>query len=287
MSVNRQSAREDTVKANIHVHGFLANTGEYQKSPHFRPENRAKIRNVLVRLTENLQGRAATKAIDFGCGTGFMIDLMHDLFSEVHGVDITTDMMKHVDLSRGNVQLHECLAESTPFPDDHFEFATAYSFMDHLFNYQDFLVEAFRVIKPGGMFYSDLNPNRAFINAVDQASRQNDPVLACTPIVEREIQGALHNGAYYQENFGVDARLLEQAEPIKSIDKGFDVAEVLATARGIGFTQCSVEYEWFLGQAKVMHEQSMDLADSIDKYLHSVLPVSSHLFKYLRFVFLK
>lgn len=279
--------KEDAIKANIYVHSFLANAGEYNKSPHFRPENQEKVRGILQRLTENMQGRANTKVIDFGCGTGFMIHLMRDLFTEVHGVDITHDMMKQVDITSGNIYLHESLAESTPFDNETFDFATAYSFMDHLFDYKEFLKEAYRVLKQGGIFYSDLNPNRDFILAISNVEKMSSQQTIVSPIVAREVQGALHNGEYYQEHFGMDGNLLEKAEPIKSLDKGFNSQEVLNAAREIGFTQCNVEYEWFLGQAKVMHEQSRVDSDIVEKYLNSVLPVSSHLFKYLRFVFVK
>jgi ubiquinone/menaquinone biosynthesis C-methylase UbiE len=168
MNLASQDGRLEALNANIYVHAFLANSGEYQKSPHFRPENQEKVRRILDRIVakSTVSNQSIAKAIDFGCGTGFMIDLMKDMFSEVHGLDITNDMMKRVDVSSGNVFLHECLAEKTPFPDNHFDFATAYSFMDHLFSYDDFLQEAYRVLKPGGTFYSDLNPNRAFINSM-------------------------------------------------------------------------------------------------------------------------
>lgn len=278
-------SKDEAIKANIYVHSFLANAGEYNKSPHFRAENQEKVRNILLRLTDKCGEKQ--KVIDFGCGTGFMIHLMHDLFAEVHGVDITQDMMRQVDLSPGNVVLHESLAESTPFGDSTFDFATAYSFMDHLVDYRAFLEEAYRVLKTGGVFYSDLNPNRDFIMAISGAERQANGVLPTSPIVNREIQGALHNGEYYQQNYGMSAELLEKAEPIKTHDKGFSAVEVLEVAREIGFSDCRVEFEWFLGQAKLMHEQSLADSDKVEQYLNAVLPVSSHLFKYLRFVLVK
>jgi ubiquinone/menaquinone biosynthesis C-methylase UbiE len=277
--------REEAVRANIYVHSSLVNAGEYEKSPHFLPENKEKVREILLQVTQPFSKQLNRKAIDFGCGTGFMIDLMKDLFAEVHGVDITPDMMSKVDLTSGNVFLHECLAENTPFPSNHFDFATAYSFMDHLFNYEDFLKEAFRVLKPNGVFYSDLNPNRAFIAAMDRAEKMG--VDEPSAIVAREIKGALHNGNYYEENFGIDGELLNKAEPIKSIDKGFDAAEVVKVARAIGFSDCKVQYAWFLGQAKIMHEQTNENLKIISEYLTSTLPVSSQLYKYLRFVFVK
>jgi ubiquinone/menaquinone biosynthesis C-methylase UbiE len=205
----------------------------------------------------------------------------------VHGVDITQDMMRQVDLSSGNITLHESMAENTPFIAESFDFATAYSFMDHLSDYRAFLQEAYRVLNKGGIFYSDLNPNRDFIRAIADVDNLGDSALPVTAIVNREIQGALHNGAHYQEHFGMDAELLEQAEPIKTKDKGFSAAEVLKVAREIGFSDCRVEFEWFLGQAKIMHEHSQSDSDTVERYLNAVQPVSSPLFKYLRFIFVK
>ncbi len=284
MAKKADLTRDDAIQANIYVHSSLANAGEYNKSPHFRAENQEKVRKILLRLRPVGMG-ATTKALDFGCGTGFIINLIKDLYTEIHGVDITRDMMKQVDLSSGNVFLHESLAEKTPFAEGTFDFATAYSFMDHLFNYQDFLKEAFRVLKPGGVFYSDLNPNRDFITGIAEA--ETFKALPSSPIVNREKQGALRNGELYKENFGIDGQMVDSAEPIKSCEKGFDADDVLEAAKSIGFSKCVVEYEWFLGQAKIMHEQSMSDSAVVEAYLNSTLPVSSRLFKYLRFIFVK
>lgn len=283
--LNFKVSKDEALQANIYVHSFLANSGEYNKSPHFRPENQDKVRKILLRLTSMCPEK--NKVIDFGCGTGFLINLMHDLFGEVHGIDITQDMMKQVDISSGNVTLHECVAESTPFGAETFDFATGYSFMDHLVDYRVFLLEAYRVLKKGGVFYSDLNPNREFISALAGVEKKTSGLSAISPIVQREIQGALHNGKHYRESYGMDAALLEKAEPIKTHDKGFNAVEVLEVAQLIGFSDCRVEFEWFLGQAKVLHEQSPEDSHKVEQYLNSVLPVSSHLFKYLRFVFVK
>lgn len=286
MSANRPS-RADSVQANIDVHSILAATGEYDRSPHFRPENKAHVRAMLQSLIAPCRGDRPVRAIDFGCGTGFVISLMVDLVDRIDGVDITPEMMRQVDLSSGKVHLHECLAEATPFADSSFDVATAYSFMDHLHDYRDFLREAHRVLRPGGIFYSDLNPNRAFIDAIAGAERRHGADLARYPLVAREVQGALRNGQVYEEAHGIDARRLEAAEPGKTFDRGFDAEEVLATARRIGFTQASVDHEWFLGQSKVMHEGSFAQASDMAAHLRALAPVAGHLFKYLRFVFVK
>ncbi|MBM4233972.1 MAG: methyltransferase domain-containing protein [Gammaproteobacteria bacterium] len=278
---------ERAIEANIHVHSQLARTGEYARSPHFRPENRQHVRRILESLIRPHLGARPWRAIDFGCGTGFLIDLMHDLIDRIDGIDITPEMMRQVDLSPGNIHLHESRAESTPFPDETFDFATSYSFMDHLFDYRPFITEAARVLRVGGVFFSDLNPNRAFIDAISQAASARGSALEGFPVVHREVEGALNNGQYYERSLGVDAAMLEAAEPIKTLSRGFDATEVMSFAKDVGFSQVRVEYEWFLGQGPIINGERPKDAEVIRQYLRLVEPVAGHLFKYLRFVFIK
>ncbi|MDX5407658.1 MAG: class I SAM-dependent methyltransferase [Chromatiaceae bacterium] len=281
---NSDEQMQQVIESNKYVHAFLAEKNEYNKSPHFRPENKRKVRNIVERLCNNLHARH--RMIDFGCGTGFMIALSHDLFAEVAGVDITQEMMAQVDLTPGNITLYEALAESTPFPDNHFDFATAYSFMDHLFDYKVFLQEAYRVLKPGGVFYTDLNPNRDFIVAMENAATLAQRNTFSSHI-QREIKGALHNGEYYQQQFGMDAAQLEQAEPGKTLRKGFLASDVLQVAKDVGFTSCHVEFEWFVNQGEWVNQKPDGHSQIIDEYLLSMRPLSDHLYKYLRFVMTK
>ena len=280
------SKNNETIAANIYVHSFLASSGEYNRSPHFRPENQQKVRAIIERMIQSMRLEGPTKAIDFGCGTGFLINIMRDLFTEIHGVDITVEMMKQVDLSSGNIFLHQARAEKTPFQDQSFHFATAYSFLDHLYDLPVFLREVYRVLKPGGVFYADLNPNREFIKSLEQIAN-NTHHQELPELLKKEIAGALNNGDYYEKTFGLDGKLLEKAEPLKSYGKGFCYKELKLLGKEIGFSDCRIEFDWFLGQAKVMHEQCPENLYAIDNHLRLILPMSAPLFKYLRIIFTK
>lgn len=282
--IKTQINLNDVINANIQVHSKLVKNGEYQKSPHFLIENQKRVKSKLEELILLMPSKIKKKKmIDFGCGTGFIIKLIHKYFNEVHGVDITKEMMKHIDTSSGNIFLHESLAEKTSFPNNTFDFATAYSFMDHLLDYKVFLKEVYRTLKKGGIFYSGLNPNKDFILGMDYAEKS---LSFGSTLVEQEIKKALHDGQYYKENFGLNGILLEKAEPIKTYDKGFNFNEVMRFAKSLGFSKIDVSFDWFLGQGQIS-KKSLKRKNLIEEYLKSLLPFSSLFYKYLSFTFIK
>ena len=279
-------SNSDVLAANIEVHAALANSGEYNRSPHFNQENRDKVRAILEEVIRRNPGNFNSKLLDMGCGTGFIIHLVADLVDEVHGVDITEDMMKLIDLSKGKIILKRAQVEDLPFGSEEFDFVTAYSFLDHLLDYRLALREAFRVLKPGGIFFAGLNPNRGFSEMLRKIESKVVPTELPLAI-SREIKGMLHNGEYHKEMFGLNEDSLTKAEPEKSTNGGFDPKEVLDTAELLGFSAVECHFDWFLGQGVLMNSDSSIDLDNIDQYLQSMLPASSHFYKYMNFIFTK
>ena len=62
----------DAVVANQILHSTLAPTYE-KDEPHFRPENRAKVRARLAEISDLLS--PCLTMVDLGCGTGFLEEL--------------------------------------------------------------------------------------------------------------------------------------------------------------------------------------------------------------------
>ena len=119
-------SRESVIRANQYVHASIVE--EYDDSPHFRPENKARVRGHVEELVERLEasGMKPDRVIDFCCGTGFMISLMHDCFESVVGVDVTQEMLDRVDTSPGNIELINGPAEKVDFPDNHFDLVVSH-----------------------------------------------------------------------------------------------------------------------------------------------------------------
>lgn len=282
MSDKKALSQQEVIDANIYVHSSIVS--EYDNEPHFRPENKKKVTNRLVSLINDLPKNPEKRLLDFGCGTGFIIDLIKDRFHRIDGVDVTQAMLDCIDTTSGNIYLHNGPAEQTPFADSTFDMTTAYSFMDHLVDYKELLKEAFRVLKPGGLFYIDLNPNRKFWQSLQEIDATN---TSTHKFITDEVYATIHNDERVSQQYNIDKEKLILAEPEKTKASGFDAEEVLDAARKIGFNEVKVNYHWYLAQAKVMHNQSFEDANVIDEHLQRLLPLTQHLYKYLEFVLVK
>lgn len=276
--------RDDVLKANVYIHSSLIEL--YDDQPHFRRENKEKVSRILdtlkARIAPVVQGKS--RLLDMGCGTGFLLNLALPLFDQLDGVDITPAMLAKIDLSSGRIKLHCGQAEETPFENATFDLVTAYSFMDHLYDLEPFLAEVFRVLKPGGIFYADQNANRNFWETL---GKLEGPLEKYSAIVAREMTAGLRSEEEYAKKRDIDTESFRIAEYIKTQENGIDAQSVVELARKIGFRECAVQYDWYLGQGKVMHTQSVEDARTVEAYLREVAPLSNHLFKYLRFDLLK
>ena len=134
------------------------------------------------------------------------------------------------------------------------------------------------------MLYVDLEPNRAFWQAVTAAEETYVNRLGdLDPIVAREVDAVLHIEDDVSERFEIAPDVFKSAEYIKSYLGGFDAAEFELDAQGAGFATCTSSYEWFLGQASLMHGPTPADAETVEAHLRRQLPLSAPLFKYLRF----
>lgn len=267
----------DVIEANIAVHSALA--ASYDKDePHFRAENKQKVQRRLSDLKALTHGE---RLLDLGCGTGFIISLARPYFSEIHGVDITQAMLDRVDTAGHDITLHKGPVEELPFADASFNAATAYSFLDHLADPSRMLREASRVLTDDGALYIDLVPNQHYWTQIGKSDMHAHFELS--QFARREFEMVTENDKRVEQQYGIDASVFRAAEPAKQLN-GVDPFAFQRLALDNGFEACDVHFDWFLGNAKVLHQQSAEDAKIVDQYLRESLPYSIHLFKYVWFV---
>lgn len=251
-------------EANIKQHTILSDIYE-SHMPHFHEDSKKKVE---CRLREYAMMFGNTELLDLGCGTGFILDIAKHIFLEVVGVDITQAMLDQVKVS-DNVSWLVCDTDELTFSDNTFNVVTACAFLHHLYDLEQTLKEAYRVLQPGGMFWSSYDPNYHYWEAVKNSqSEYNNTVL------QRE-RSALSDVLTNHAKLGIPEETLLASEIWQCQHGGIKPEDLAAIAYRCGFSTVAVGFGWFLGEAEEADR------DTISTYLRKYRPVTKHLFKYL------
>jgi SAM-dependent methyltransferase len=256
------------IEANKKVHSSLILSGEYQKSPHRKPEATRRVQSLLASL-DGLSN--AVDHLDIGCGDGFIFECSPKFWKK-YGVDITPEMLKICTENHPDAKLAEGYAENIPFPDASFDVVTCYSFLDHLESTNAFFSEALRVLKPGGYFYFGLSPNRNFYKELIETSDFKLSKVLMAADLALEYKKAFDDGSYYESQFGINSDELRQCEPGKSIEGGLCAKEESSKLLALGARNVSVHYEWVFLQNQ-FDEKTIGV-------LQDFLPFTNACFKY-------
>lgn len=109
------------------------------------------------------------RALEIGCGTGLFLERVARSGAEIHGMDLSVDLLAKARARVGglaNVSLHRGDAHRMPYPDACFDAVYGSSILHHL-DLAAALREARRVLRPGGrLVFTEpniLNPQVAFM----------------------------------------------------------------------------------------------------------------------------
>jgi len=150
--------QNDVVRANALYHNNAANTYDEENRTVGTITERGdhRLREVFEQLkTKGARG----PVLDFGTGTGHLLQISKDLFYPRLGIDISAGMLRKA-IARGcPALLANCLAP--PIADHCIGLVTAYSFLHHFKEPFNVLDQMVRVLRPGGWLVIDWEPNRA------------------------------------------------------------------------------------------------------------------------------
>lgn len=275
MVTDKEDQAQKVIHANIRYHEALAPNYD-STQPHYKPENVGRVEKVLADLSMKTGGDSL---LDLGCGTGFIINIAKKYFKHVTGVDITPSMLERVDKSGGQIELYQCDTGEIPLEANQFDVCTAYGFLHHLYDLRPTLQEAYRCLKPGGIFFSGQDPNYYYWWLMNSLKGNS----SLEGIVRREFHSVVSVDEDIAANNELQPEDVALAEFQKVVKGGFDVDKISDLMKDIGFQSIHPHYEWFLGQGKVIHQQSQEDSNIIENFLRETLPASKHLFKYVSF----
>ena len=106
-----------------------------------------EITNKENKANNNLEGK---KYIDLGCKDGYLLDKAKDLGYQVHGVDISVNIVN--ELSKQGFSMKKLdLNNHLSYPDNYFNIVTCLQVIEHLTNPEFLLTEIYRILKPNGI----------------------------------------------------------------------------------------------------------------------------------------
>ena len=107
---------------------------------------------------------ASRRALEIGCGPGRLMRPMSRHFGEIHGVDVSDEMIRNAKeklRSVPNAHAHHASgADLAQFPAEHFDFVYSYAVFQHIPSSEvvfSYLRETVRVLKPGGVARLHIN----------------------------------------------------------------------------------------------------------------------------------
>lgn len=265
-------------KANIEYHTKLAKDYD-SNQPHFRAENQKQIKKIMAKYSRRTSRK---RLLDLGCGTGFILSLAQPYFYQLYGIDITPAMLKLAKSKFKNVKkihLIQASSERLPFESSFFDVLTGYSFLHHLPSITLTLKEAFRVLRKGGIFYSDLDPNYYFWQAIKSASKEK----MISDLLKIDINSVCHmaRGVSGMAR-GLSQSTIKSAEYVEGFKGGFKEKNLRQAFLRAGFKKFILEYHWFWQEGQVIKNLSLQDAFYFEKHLRAALPITRHLFKYIK-----
>lgn len=153
-----EASAEDVRQANTVYHNRFAADYEHDASTQDTVvpggNCQRRIRDTLELASERSSGGLL---LDVCCGTGNVLAQARGLFDRCLGIDVSSGMMQ-LARERGHAVMG---ADATRIPlvDESVDCVTGFSALHHLYDYAAAASEMARVLKPGGTFYTDWDPN--------------------------------------------------------------------------------------------------------------------------------
>ncbi len=156
MSFADNNLSEQIKRANRAVYNNIIPEKYNSNESIFNDKRRDTIRKILE---ESAQQAGNLASLDIGCGTGNVLRISQNIFAKTYGVDISEILLTRIAPSFPNSYFVASDAENLPFKNESFNCISCYALLHHIYSHEMLFNETYRILKPGGILYTDHDPN--------------------------------------------------------------------------------------------------------------------------------
>ncbi len=163
MSVNTQMRDEWNERAREDAHYFVAFGRRGQDDEEFFSTASDLVRELESEL-KRLPAASERRALEIGCGPGRLLRPMSRHFAEIHGIDVSDEMIERARRKLAGTPNafphHAGGSDLALFPDNHFDFVYSYAVFQHIPSAEvvfSYFKETARVLKPEGIARLQIN----------------------------------------------------------------------------------------------------------------------------------
>ena len=197
----------------------------------FSVENQKRVKKIIEYIINDVdRSDDCIKLLDAGCGTGNILSLSKDKVDLVAGTDVSVECLKLSSRYTNNLICSD--ASSLPFKSTSVDIVTAYSVLHHLFDYTEFLREAYRVLGKGGWLYTDFDHNNLMLRKMLPLFRKKIFSMPLFNSLKKAIKKNRIN-----DSEATDYKLANFHNELKG---GINFLEVRKKLKKIGFRQIDI-----------------------------------------------
>ncbi len=225
MNMDVPLTSENVKEANRHFYDLAANV--YEEADGRRGDILARYLDQKLSESAGVYGKE--RFLDVGCGTGFAAGRANQFFERVDAVDVSPRIVDRARLRYPDVHFLVADSDHLPFENNSFNAVAAIALLHHLLEHRAFFTEAHRVLKPGGVLYTDHDLDRRFRTAF------RVPLQLYRLVRDEEKR-------YRRACPEIDGNLYRTTEIHRN---GLNCPLLLETLQAVGFEQISVTCHWF------------------------------------------
>jgi ubiquinone/menaquinone biosynthesis C-methylase UbiE len=159
MNNNKTDISQKVKQANREIYNHVSPEQYNDNESIFNEKRRQTCENTLKSIAEQAGNE---NYLDIGTGTGNLLRLSQKYFKSCFGADIGENLLIKVQKDFPDCHLFAADAEHLPIKNETFNGVSCYAMLHHLYKHNEVIEECFRILKPGGVLYTDHDPNYFF-----------------------------------------------------------------------------------------------------------------------------